>query len=484
MSVENCESIYRLHKAVPLLIAEGGIDKALRLIHHLVEDVITEPLCVSQIFGSKKLDDLCQQVGAANLAKLQLRVNSNMTARSHQSAIIYIVTKIQKSGGHTRIIGDFIRARPNLLHIILSTELSGKSNESYWVARLSASANVVFEKAPRGNFQQRLTWLQKRLLSLRPQKVYLLNHHQDTVAVAALQPEMNLDACFYHHGDHHLCLGVYLSHLEHVDPHPMGYHNCRTVLGIENSYVPLTVADKGERPSDWPFLPNGIPTTCTAARSNKVEIPYFVSYLEMVPRILKCTGGRHIHIGQLTPWALREIRRGLKRQGIERTRFIYTPWVPSVWHALQEYRVDLYIASFPYGGGLTLIEAMGAGVPVALHKHIYSRILSGLDLAHPEAFSWRYPDELLNYCASLSSPALIEASRKGRIQYEQFYSRRSFQEALEAPPGNRQKPDSLPENFFVESDEWALWMERQINLRKLFFRTAYRTFRRLRARSG
>ena len=42
-------------------------------------------------------------------------------------------------------------------------------------------------------------------------------------------------------------------------------------------------------------------------------------------------------------------------------RFIYMPWVPSVWKTLHDCRVDLYIASFPYGGGLTLIEAMGAG---------------------------------------------------------------------------------------------------------------------------
>ncbi len=58
---------------------------------------------------------------------------------------------------------------------------------------------------------------------------------------------MKLDASFYHHGDHHLCLGVYLSHLEHIDPHPMGYHNCRDALGIDNTYIPLTVDDKGDR---------------------------------------------------------------------------------------------------------------------------------------------------------------------------------------------------------------------------------------------
>ena len=475
-------SIRSLCEAVHLLLDEGGVDQALCLVHDCVYKIITEPLCTSQVFGSETLDNLCQCIGNVNLTEIKQATSDSTPWQRDDPVFVYIVTKLYKSGGHTRVIEDFIKARPWGRHLILSTETDGKSDIDYLMKGIAKNINVVFEQASKVNYQQRLTWLQKRLQEIQPNKVYLFNHHQDSVAVAAIQPEMGLDAYFYHHGDHHLCLGVYLSHLKHIDPHPMGYHNCRNMLGIENLYVPLTVDDKGVRPADWSFLNEHRLTTCTAARSNKIEIPYFVSYLDMVPKLLKATKGRHIHIGRLTPWALFKIRRGLKRYGIHRDQFIYTPWVPSVWKALHNYCVDLYIASFPYGGGLTLIEAMGAGVPVALHKHIFSRMLSGIDLAYPGAFSWRSPDELLDFCSKLTHEYLETGSRAARLQYLKFHRREVLENVLRGGDQANFTPGNFEDTYFIESDEWACWMEKQVSLERVIRRGTYRIFRAIRAR--
>lgn len=478
MNAGKYSSVQSVKEMVSFLIEKNDINQALHLVHDLVERIVTEPLCTSQVFGSKVLDDLCQRIGACSLARISAGVPA--TATIPQEPVVYIVTRLQKSGGHTRVIEDFIMARPETRHIILSTELAGRSDTDYVAQVLQKKGLVVFDQAPQTSYEHRLAWLQKRLLDMGPQKVYLFNHHQDSVAVAAIQPEMKLDASFYHHGDHHLCLGVYVACLEHIDPHPMGYHHCREELGIANTYIPLTVEDKGDRAPDQPYLHDGLLTTCTAARSNKIEIPYFVSYLELVPQLLKATGGRHIHIGRLTPWALFRIRRGLKRCGIAPERFVYTPWVPSVWKALQQYRVDLYVASFPYGGGLTLIEAMGAGIPVALHRHVFSRVLSGIDLAYPGAFNWRAPEDLLKYCVSLSAETLKEAGLSGRMQYEKFHSSKNLPRMLMESARDRQTPNAL-KPFSVQSDEWALWMERQLTVSRVFSRGVYRALRRLRA---
>ena len=481
MKIREYRSIRSLRSAILLLVNEGNFDRALRLIHDCVERIIIEPLCTSQVFASRKLDDLCQYIGSANLAEIKRENIDESILQQKAPVFAYIVTKLYNSGGHTRVIEDFIKARPRILHIILSTEIDGKSDITYLMKGVAKQGNVVFDRAPKVNYQQRLSWLQKRLIEIHPQKTFLFNHHQDSVAVAAIQPEMGLDASFYHHGDHHLCLGACVPHLEHIDPHPMGYYNCRNVLGIENVYIPLTVIDKGERPANLPFFRDGILTTCTAARSNKIEIPYFANYLEIVPRLLKSSGGKHIHIGRLTPWALLKLRKGLKRHGVRPEKFIYTPWVPSVWRALHSYHVDLYIASFPYGGGLTLIEAMGAGVPVALHKHLFSRVLSGIDLAYPGAFSWRSPDELFDFCSNLTSEYLEKSSCSARRQYLKFHRQEILEDLLNGSGQSTLTPVDMREDFTPETDEWAFWMEKQVSFERVIRRSIYRIVRGIRA---
>lgn len=476
------KSAHSLKENISHLINIGELDQALRLIHDFVERIITEPLCTSQVYGSKNLDDLCQKIGKCTLASNKTCIVRKSDRGQGRPVFVYVITKLQKYGGHTRVIEDFIKARPDAQHFILSTEISGKSDINYLMGWFAKHSDIRFEPSPHGNFHQRLIWVQNRLMEISAYRTYLFNHHQDSIAVAAIQPGMGLNASFYHHGDHHLCLGVYLSHLEHIDPHPMGFHNCRETLGINNTYIPLTVYDKGDRPTKLPFKSNGILTTCTAARSNKVEIPYFVSYLDVLPKLLKVTGGRHVHIGRLTPWALFKIRQGLKRHGVQPGRFIYTPWVPSIWKALHDFRVDLYIASFPYGGGLTLIEAMGAGVPVALHRHLFSRILSGIDIAYPEAFCWRSPGELLDFCSTLSPEYLQEAGRLARMQYEKCHRHEILEKFLDDQNQVVLKPANLTNKFVPENDEWAFWMENQLSFGRVFRRGIYRLFRGIRAR--
>jgi hypothetical protein len=454
------------------------VGAALRRIFDFVERIVTEPLCTSLVYGSPELDACCEQIGRINLKAIAHRPTSSRQDVAPLYA--YLVTRLQKSGGHTRVLEDLIAARPSARHLIVSTELCGRSDLDYVQQRLLSQPGVRFVRPTAGGFAQRLSWLQRTLLDEAPEHTYLFNHHQDSVAVSALPADIGMKASFYHHGDHHLCLGVHLAHLAHVDLHPMGYHQCRA-LGIDNVYMPLTVADQGARPAARGFRSGPGLVTCTAARSNKVEIPYFVRYAEVVPALIEATGGTHLHVGRLSPWLRWEIARGLRRRGIPAQRFGYIDWVPSVWRFLQDRRVDLYVASFPYGGGLTLIEAMGAGVPVALHNHIYSRVLSGIDLAYPEAFVWKEPEELYRFCAKVTAQELENASTAGRQRYDEYHRREVLVRLLDGEIASVSPPADLSARFHTRQDEWAAWVESQARVSRVAARAAYRLLRRVRA---
>ncbi len=463
-------------------LVRGDIDCALRIAHDFVEQVITEPLCTSQVFATRMLDDLCFRAGCANLKAINgLRSDDMPSEINGRARNAYVVSRLQNSGGHLRLILDFIRSQPEKEHIIYATGVAGPSDERFIEEALGRCGNARFVAAPRGGFGVRLNWLQNSLRACRPEHAYLFNHHQDSVAVAALVPELGVPGSFCHHGDHHLCLGVHLEHLTHIDFHPMGYHYCRDELGIDNRYLPLTVEDQGHAPSRSAFTSRVSLTTATVARSNKVEIPYYVSYLELIPKVLKVTGGHHLHIGRLTPWAIRRMRSKMRELGISQDRLIYIDWTASVWRSLQEYGVDVYIASFPYGAGLTLIEAMGAGVPVIMHHHLYSRVLSGLELAYPGAFHWSDPKALLDHLSVLKGRELREEGLVARHWYETYHRPKVLRTYLRDPECFNLSVPPLSTDFKPRLDEWAAWVESQLSFSRLAYRLAYRVGRRIRS---
>ncbi|WP_163833048.1 tetratricopeptide repeat protein [Spartinivicinus ruber] len=470
------------YPVVDIDIDKIGLNSSLKKIQNLTNRLFCTPTNVGKTFGSAYLDNLCQDIGRITLQTIG--ENTALEQKNRQNIAVYIASKLQSSGGHTAVLRDTIRLSSEKKSIILVTNTCGSTKRKSVFNRFNDIQNLYIEYAPSGNHLKKLKWLQIRLLELCPRNVWLFNHSQDSVAVASVQPNQGYNLKFYHHADDRLSLGVCLAYAQHYDSNPNNFYCCRDVLGIENNqYLPLTASDYGVHQAASEISKARGLVTCTAASHNKIEVDYFIRYEDIIPDILKVTGGQHIHIGHLTPMARNRINKNLARLGFPVGRFIYIPFVSSVWDALKRNNVNLYISSFPYGAGRTSVEVMGAGVPLVVHRHHSDRMIGGVDLVYKGALIWRYPDELFYFLNNVNSDLLKEHSRRAREWYDKYHATNIAQKVLEQSPDRPQCP-KLSSNFTPDFLLQSLSNDCEFSFLPLIKAMAWRNYRRWKSYIG
>lgn len=468
-ATDPCERIRRL-------IDTGDLTAALAAIERVVDDVFCEPLNTAEIFADVGLDAACQAIGAASLARL-----GQAPAATPGGPPVFIASMLQRSGGHTALLADIARHTGRGATVLL-TGVAGPTRLDELAHLFRGIEPLRFEQAPRGDRAGKLAWLQGRMRALAPATVWLVNHHADSVAVAAVQPDQGYLLKYLHHGDHHLCLGVMLPFGEHHDPHAMGFHNCRKVLRRpDNRYLPMAVPPPQPAPDTTLVAERTGPlVSCTAAGSNKLEHAYWPAYADVVAELLAATGGTHVHIGLLSRAYRWRMQRALDRHGVDRTRLRYIPFVPSVSRAVREMGVDLYLSSFPYAGARTLVEVMSAGIPTATHDHNSSRFLSAMDMLPPGSCVWSQPQELVAFVQAASRSDLQARGRQALAHYERFHTPVVMQAAL---AGNDQAGELPPSPYVHRPDllAQALRRVRQVSIAGVASRWVRRWVRRVRA---
>ncbi|AMV43457.1 glycosyltransferase family 4 protein [Paraburkholderia caribensis] len=448
-------TIEALAKEVESLLVVSDIDAALERIQGFVRAVMFDRRSVAKVFADAVLDSLCQRMGAAVAPSLALPERAQIEDRVD---CVILATELYRAGGHSAVIGDLVRTgRFGPRTVLMLTDTLNSADPTIADERYGDLVEV--EMAPAGVLLEKLHWTLSRLLVLRPRRLILFNHHYDSVAIAAAQPGIADEIVFYHHGDHQLCLGATLTHTLHVDPHPMGFYHCRGELGLTaNVYWPLDVDDLGTRART---NRDSALRTCSSGSSNKFELDYKYRYADIVPQLIARTGGTHVHIGPLSESALQRIYGGLVDLAVPQGRFIHIPWVSSVWRTLQQQQIDLYLTSFPLGGGRVAIEAMGAGIPIVGHDSFLSPFYGGQDMLYPEAFLWKTPSQLLSHLEDIDFRQLERESRLARTHYERYHTKAALIRAIDAgsaapapPPLRPQRSD--PMQSFLDDVHYAL----------------------------
>jgi hypothetical protein len=418
---------YILENSVKEKINVKDFSGALDAVKDFVESVMHSHKAPGEIVGSKRLDNLCGTIGKS-FFDFYFKKWENVTLETNRKKILILCTGLYKYGGTSLVVADIIRSHKEAEStVVLTNLLNDMGSEDISLSRIgNVNADVV--TAPKGSSAEKLKWLIEKIIEVEPSRIFLFNHHQDSVIISAMQPFVDkINVIFYHHADHNLCLGVHLENATHIDPHNVGYFNCREGEKIsDNFYLPLTVDDDTKTRNEEKFLVNGELITCSSATFHKFNIFYLYSYVEFIVDRLAITSGVHYHIGNIPKNMMPVIEEKLLEKKINKNRFIHIPWVPSLWQALVENKVDLFICSFPLGGARTSIEAMGAGIPMITHENYLSRFHSSRDIVYPDAPVWKYPEEFSKILSTLTDVFLIDQSRKSRNHYVLNYSSKTI----------------------------------------------------------
>jgi hypothetical protein len=420
---------------VDLAIRNEELSRALVLISTIASRIAVSEAALGKVFASSRLDTLCRSIG--EISRRSFKASSvpmqieDADLEIKRKRVVYLVSELAMVGGHTRLLEDMIRLRPDLDAFVLLTNFNNRQPEGIvpdFIVNCSSSVRIAQAEI----LEEKLKWIQQEITSIDPVAVFLLNHHHDSVAVSAPDYQ-NTRTVFVHHANYTFCLGASITDCGHVDLDPRRYCACRD-LGVNNSYFPSTVPDRGRRSIESVSVPESGLITCTSGTPNKFEGSYPYSYFREIVSVMQITRGKHVHIGPLHAHQIEELRSACVDVGIEIDRFIHIPWVRSVWDSLVELNVGLYISSFPVYSGRATLEALGSGTPVLVHYHRFNGWFSDIHFMYPSCLSWRTSDDLKKIVHSLDVNALRRHAQLGREWYEKHFGiegyRLSFDDAL------------------------------------------------------
>ena len=436
-------SIAHLKRKIEELLSHEQIGKALDAIRDFVEAVIFDPRSVARVFSNEDVDLICRQIGKFVAGKAVRKYDQDRVS----SGTVILATELVKAGGHVELIKDIIKHKlfDGPITVVL-TDFFARCDRDLIVG-FAEVLGVQVRVAQGQNSTDRFMCVHHWLCEKNPQTLVLVTHNQDSLGITLAHTGVAQHVVFIHHGDHHWSLGVTCEDFTHVDVTNLGYFHCKNELGLRNRYWPLTVNVSNIVPREAPFQAKGHLVTCSSGRPEKFDASnYLHDYTEYLPRILASTQGRHIHIGDLSAEVKARLMDGLSAASISPDSFVHIDWVPSLAMALLEHQVDLYISSFPLGGGKASIEAMAAGIPLLMHSNYRSRYHGGADLAYKGAMIWRSEAELMAIVGGITSDELAHHSALARRHYERYHADQALIEAADfsMPQSESDIPNILP----------------------------------------
>lgn len=429
------------------LLSAGNLQNALESLHLLSQSRIRSERSKGVGGRIADLDAACQKF--ANVLSTTAPKERTLIGFDRPTNV-YIVSEIYQTGGHRGILEQLVRARSSERNIVLFTCAFG-NNRQFGTERVSALNAFPIAPDVSLSLYEKLQWLRGKLAAFCATRVFLLHHPEDALAAIAsyeIENHYQKRLYFIRHADTVPSLGSFLSQATHVAIRKEQRDEIRTTLpNASVALIPLSFDPDCLQPGLEPNLLRYIEdigrgffnsshfVTATCGGAHKFSSVGPLGLPNIISGILKNPFRRHIHVGPLTSELRNAILQSLEKAQIPSSRLKLTGEVRSVAETLAAERVDLFIASTPIGGGLTISEAAYVGIPIAIHESggaPLDQYLSGFTHAPDKVLAWKTPAELFDALDRFDERNLLELSLASREWYRGKLSARRFHLRLAA----------------------------------------------------
>ena len=288
--------------------------------------------------------------------------------RAHPGTHLIVATEFYAAGGHNQIARQLQQATRAP---VLCTDLHARyQNGDPAVVKLDEPTLVIKEIGLRA----RVAALREWILALRPETIWILAHHHDGVVAAGLNSSLRCRKVFIHHADLNVSLGSARRDYLHLDLDFLSVDTiapfCRSVGKVAARVVPapgstgIEAALSSEQALQR-LRQIGLRSrlrSITTGTPNKFRFEAdFPLSLEYVLGRVFASGvvERHLHIGMLPEATVQALQRSATAHGVD---FQHTAVSRDFVGDLLRQQADVYIGSFPTGGGTALNTALGCGL--------------------------------------------------------------------------------------------------------------------------
>ncbi len=411
------QALAELERSAASMISDPAA--ALELITREAHAIWVETEKDAKIGGSVLLDGLCLTIGRDVPPD---RRRSGPRHPGIDETVVYVVTDLYEAGGHTRLLEDLIRARPDAEHVLLWAGENDAADNAE-LASILRVRGATIHRLPGSAYERMLRGI--ALLDVyRPDVLVHLGHPNDPVPVALMQPRDGCKRVVIHHADYCFALGRSIPGATHVSLTRQFTVLAEERWNLKTAFLEMSCLDPEDAsPRDCGFV------TASSGAAHKFELAGTPSYLDVLRERFMRREGTHVHFGTLHGDQLDRIYRMLEEIGAVE-RFAYVEFVPLLASAIREAGVRVFIDSVPKAGAKTLVEAMAAGATVCFSGH--DPLRDGSCFAYDGAFIWKDAAELGDFLERADESTLNEGSRLAREHFERHHAPAVFASAFDS----------------------------------------------------